>query len=271
MANVTINDSGFDIEKESKIFELVQRKSKAYAASNLTPKDFQGNVSNCIIAIEMSIRMNMDPMMVMQNMYIVHGKPSWSSMFIIACINSCGRFTPLIFKYSGEGDDYQCIAVSTDKKSGQKLESVPVNIGMAKSEGWFSKNGSKWKTMPNIMLQYRAASFFGRAYAPEVLLGLKSNDEIIDIEGGKFEKNNRKINIINNDSREDATERKTIEIKYLRSDIIDKCKESEINTTDFAGFMDFKSFQTVEEWQNVVDNFDMYKTDYIKAIVTDEE
>ena len=53
---------------------------------------------------------------------------------------------------------------------------------MAKDEGWSTKNGSKWKTMPEQMLRYRSASFFGRIYAPEILMGFKTTDEVEDMQ-----------------------------------------------------------------------------------------
>ena len=52
---------------------------------------------------------------------------------------------------------------------------------MAKAEGWLTKTGSKWQTMPELMLKYRAAAFFGRLYAPEVLMGMQTAEEVIDI------------------------------------------------------------------------------------------
>jgi hypothetical protein len=52
---------------------------------------------------------------------------------------------------------------------------------MAKAEGWLTKTGSKWITMPELMLKYRAAAFFGRLYAPEVLMGMQTSEEVIDI------------------------------------------------------------------------------------------
>ena len=162
-------------------FELVQRKAKAYASSTLVPDQFRNNMSNCVIAMEMAQRLDMQPLMVMQNMYIVHGKPAFSSTFIIACINASGRFSPLRFKYIGEGDDRSCVAYCKDKQSGDTLESIPVSIAMAKKEGWAGKRGSKWDTMPDLMLQYRAATFFGRAYAPDYLMGLHTKEEIQDV------------------------------------------------------------------------------------------
>lgn len=161
-------------------FESAQRMATALSKSNLVPKEYVGNMPNALVALEVAQRIGASPLMVMQNLYIVHGRPSWSSQFIIAAINSCGRFKPLRFDITGEGDDRTCIAWTEDN-SGYRLESPPVSIGMAKKEGWYSKNGSKWQTMPELMLRYRSASFFGRLYAPDVLMGMYSEDEVRDM------------------------------------------------------------------------------------------
>jgi len=168
------------ISSSQQSFELMQRKAKAYATSDIVPPQFR-NVSNCIVALEMAQRMDMNPLMLMQNSYVIHGKLGWSSAFIIARINSCGKFTHLRYRREGEGDSRSCIAYANDKSTGEELESVKVTMAMAKAEGCLSKAGSKWKTMPDLMLQYRAASFFGRAYAAEMLLGMQSVDELSDV------------------------------------------------------------------------------------------
>lgn len=98
-------------------FELMQRGATLLAASTIVPvqycylvqkKDKYGKVtsektntaaqSNCVIALNMAQRMGADPLMIMQNLYIVEGRPAWSSQFIIASINACGKYSPLRFK-----------------------------------------------------------------------------------------------------------------------------------------------------------------------------
>ena len=160
-------------------FEDAQRMVKALTSSNIVPKDYQGpnGVGNALIALEMSQRIGASPMAVMQNLYIIHGKPSWSSQFIIAALNSCGLFSPLRFEDNGES----CYAWAYDKDTGDKLTGPPVSMAMAKSEGWIDKSGSKWKTMPDLMRRYRSAAFFGRLYAPHILVGMHSTDEHEDI------------------------------------------------------------------------------------------
>lgn len=211
-------------------FELMQRGARLLASGTLVPSAYRlviekydryGNVtesrenpaalSNCVVALNMAIRMNADPVMVMQNLHIIEGRPSWSSPWIIAQINNCGRFSPLRFEMKPLGkrtiehvgfewrkegqatkatrhevrtqveiDDIQCIAWVVEKGTGERLESSPISIGLAVMEGWYTKNGSKWKTMPDQMLRYRSAAFFGRIYAPELLMGLPTKDELED-------------------------------------------------------------------------------------------
>ena len=163
-------------------FESAQRMALALVSSNIVPEQYRGkdNIGNAIVALEMAQRIGASPLAVMQNLNIIHGRPSWSSTFIIAALNSCGRFAPIRFEVTGEGDDRSCIAWTTDK-TGERLEGPPASIAMAKAEGWFAKNGSKWKTMPELMLRYRAAAFFGRLYAPDVLNGMHATEEVEDI------------------------------------------------------------------------------------------
>lgn len=163
-------------------FNLIQRIAQALSKSTMVPKEFQGNLPNCIVALNMAQRIGADPLMVMQNLYIVHGKPSWSSQFLIATFNSCGRFSSLRYRWSGTPgkDDYGCQAYAVELSSGEVLEGALVTVDIAKKEGWFSKTGSKWQTMPAQMLMYRAASWFVRAYAPELAMGLHTRDEVED-------------------------------------------------------------------------------------------
>jgi hypothetical protein len=164
-------------------FELAQRMAKSLSASTLVPQAFQGNLPNCLIALELSSRIGASPLMVMQNLDVIHGRPSWRSQFLIATVNACGRFTPL--RFESDSDDAKpptrMRGIATDRESGEVCKGPWVSLEMAAAEGWSSKNGSKWKTMPELMLSYRAAAFWTRIYAPELSLGLKTADEVIDI------------------------------------------------------------------------------------------
>lgn len=164
-------------------FEMLQRAAKLLASSTLVPKEFQNNLPNCVIALNMANRIGADPLLVMQNLYLVHGRPGWSSQFLIATFNQCGRFSAMRFEFSGEEGkaDRTCRAWATEKSTGERIQGTRITMAMAKSEGWSTKAGSKWLTMPEQMLQYRAASFLVRAFAPELSMGLKTQDELQDM------------------------------------------------------------------------------------------
>ena len=126
--------------------------------------------------------MRVSPLLVAQNLYIVRGKPGWSGSFAISAINNCGKFSPLDFVYTKNGGG-GCYAQATRLSDGKLLKGTEITLDMAKNEGWSTKPGSKWLTMSEQMLAYRAGSFFARAYCPEVLLGVQTIDEIQDVNG----------------------------------------------------------------------------------------
>lgn len=188
-------------------FEDAQRMAKSVCASSIIPAVYQGeqNIPNVLVALELSRRCGISPLAVMQNLHVIQGRPSWSSAFVIASINSCGKFSPLRFRlsdlgvknieyeiWSGPRDarkklkeqinirNVECVAMAHDISTGEMLEGPAVSIEMAVHEGWYTKTDSKWKTMPDLMLRYRAAAFFGRLYVPELLLGMSSQEEIED-------------------------------------------------------------------------------------------
>lgn len=173
---VLVNPSGslfFDIDK----FEHAQRVAKVLATSTLVPEHFRNNLGNCVIALNYADRIKADPFMVLQNMYVVHGKPGIEAKLVIALVNQSGRFEPLEFKESKD----VCVAYAKEIKSGKVLEGPTITTEMVKAEGWLDKPGSKWKTMPQIMFRYRAATFFARTYCPEVLLGMQTKEELEDV------------------------------------------------------------------------------------------
>jgi hypothetical protein len=166
-------------------FELEQRQARLFSRSTLVPAQYQGedNLGNCLIALNMAQRIGADPLMVMQNLYLVQGKPGWSGQFLIATFNQCGRFSAMRFEWHGkQGEkDWGCRAYAIEKATGETIRGAWVTWKMVEAEGWSKKSGSKWLTMPEQMFHYRAAAFLVRAYAPEIAMGLQTVEEIGDV------------------------------------------------------------------------------------------
>ncbi len=156
---------------------------KSLANSTLVPKEYQGNVDNVMIAIDVAQRIGASPFAVMQNLDIIHGRPSWRATFLIATVNASKRFTPLRFRFEGErgSPEWGCRAYATCLETDTECEGTLITMQMAKAEGWSTKSGSKWLTMPEQMLRYRAAAFWQRVYCPELSLGIHTTDEVDDM------------------------------------------------------------------------------------------
>ena len=169
------------IADELASFELDQRKATMLSKSTLVPKEFQNNISNCAIGLNMAKRLGADAFMVLQNIDIIHGRPSFRATFLIAMVNASGRFSPLQFRMSGEADTRSCVAWAKAKESGEVIDGPEITMAMAKAEGWSTKAGSKWLTMPELMLRYRAAAFFARLYVSDLCLGMYTPEEVEDM------------------------------------------------------------------------------------------
>ena len=170
---------------DSKLMTQAFKMARFLSTSAFVPDQYRNAPENCIVAIDIANRMGIAPLMVMQNLYVVKGKPSWSGSFCAAAINGSGRFTPLEFIFVGEPGlpSYGCYAVAKRISSGVRCESETITMAMAAAEGWLSKPGSKWKTMPKQMMMYRAAACFARAYCSDILLGLPTYEEVQDVKG----------------------------------------------------------------------------------------
>lgn len=188
------------------LFSQLQRGAALLASSKLVPDRFRNDVPSCFIALELAARMKMDPIMLMQRAYVVHGKPGFEAQFVISLVNSSGRFRdPLDWEMSGEGRDRKAICF-THRHDGRRVQ-AEVTMAMADAEGWTSKKDSKWKTLPDLMLMYRSAAFFGRLHCPEVLMGMSTVEELEDVGPSKDKDFKPTTRVINPD--EDVSVQKT--------------------------------------------------------------
>lgn len=174
--------SAITMWNDPKIMNMSFRTAKMLSCSGLVPESYRNSPENCLVAIDLANRLGMSPIMVMQNLYIVKGKPSWSGSFCAAAVNGCGRFTPLEFVFTGEAGtpSFGCYAYARRRYNNAVCVSDTVTMQMAEAEGWLGKPGSKWQTMPVQMMQYRAAAFFARVHCPDVLLGISTYEDVQD-------------------------------------------------------------------------------------------
>ena len=174
--------SGLNMFANQDSFNTGYKMAQILSASTIVPDTFKGNVGNVMIAIDLAQRIQTNPLMIMQNLSVVYGMPSFSAKFLIACINASGLFaTPLRYEFVGEQgkDDWGCYAYAIDKQ-GEVLKGSTVTIHQAKVKGWYDKKGSNWLADPEQMLRYRAATRFQNAYCPEITCGLAIKEDLED-------------------------------------------------------------------------------------------
>lgn len=174
--------AALNVWQDKRAFDQVARVAAMLAKCSIVPQAYQGKPEDCFIAVEMAARMNTSPLFIMQNLYVVKGKPSWAGQACMAMINACGKFRNVKHVYTGtKGTDTRgCYMTAVRIADGETVNGTEVTMKMAKDEGWIAN--SKWRNMPEQMLGYRAASFFARMYCPEALMGLQTYEEVIDAE-----------------------------------------------------------------------------------------
>lgn len=180
---------GLDIFTDINAFEEAQRVAKALMSADVCPTQYRQSVGNTLIALELSQRTKASVLAVMQSLVVVHGRPTWESKFLIGCVNTSGKFSPLRYEMFGEEgqDSWGCRAWAYDLRTDEKLIGPKVTVAMAKAEGWYNRKSrdgrpaSKWPTMTELMLRYRSASFWVRQFAPEISLGMQTSEEAYEV------------------------------------------------------------------------------------------
>lgn len=164
------------------MFKTAQRMAQLLMASEIAPQNYRGKLSDCVIAIDMANRMGVSPIVIMQNSQIVQGNFAWKGTACKAMIDGCGKYRKSYYVEVGtRGEDSWGYYLEAVDKEDKIVKGVTVDIAMAKSEGWYGKSGSKWKTMPELMLKYRAAAFFFRTECASLAMGFLTAEEQEDI------------------------------------------------------------------------------------------
>ena len=178
-APITQQSSALDFLTDASAFEHIWRVATAFSGSKMVPQHFQGKPQDTFVAIQMALQLQINPLLCLQNVAVINGRPSFSAQFMIGLANSRGPFAgPLTWHTEGKGDDLSVTCQATLAATGEVV-SVNVSMEMAKADGW-TKN-AKYRSIPEQMLRYRSATWLIRLYCPEVTCGMQSSDELKDI------------------------------------------------------------------------------------------
>jgi hypothetical protein len=165
------------------VMKMLLQCTELFAEADIIPVHYRRKKSEIFIAVQTAHRMNLDPMMVMQGTYVIHGKLGMVSSFAISLANSSGLLKGGIsYDITGAGKDLAVTAKATTKADGKEI-SFTVSMQAARDEGW-TKN-SKYQSLPELMLRYRAATLLIRTHIPQVLNGMHMTEELQDVQAAK--------------------------------------------------------------------------------------
>ena len=155
------------------------RIATGFSKTKLVPAHFQGHPEDCMIAIDLAERLNCPPLMVMQNIYVVGGRPGFSVEFLTALTILRGSFsTPITYSTSGTLNDGTLAVTAKTRLANGAEVSATVTLAEARADGW--DRNPKYKSMPEHMLTKRAAGRLISLYAPDVKLGMPTIEEAQD-------------------------------------------------------------------------------------------
>ncbi len=171
------------VEAEITGFEMKPRTLKEamdfcdlMANSDLVPKDYRGKPGNIMVAIQMGSELGMTPMRALRSIAVINGRASqWGDDMLAMVLASP------VCEYVHEDEcTEECGVCEGKRKDDPKPHRVTFSLADAKRAGLLGKQGP-WQTNTKRMLQLRARGFCLRDKFPDVLAGLVSVEEALDL------------------------------------------------------------------------------------------
>lgn len=179
---------------EESAFQLEMRQAKSLAASPFLPeaigayKDGNGNnrtnhegrIAAAWGVLRYARLLGVDPYVVAQQIYVVHGRVSFSTSFLVGLLNARGNLRKHVdWTTTGTGNDLSVTCSATGQDEIERT--VTMTIREANTWGWTGKNSAAWKADPALMLAYRTASKLIRLYFSDAVFGFLSQEEAVDM------------------------------------------------------------------------------------------
>lgn len=166
---------GFDLTPTS----LAEAKELAtlMANSDLVPKDYKNKAGNVLIAVQMGAEVGLQPMAALQNIAVINGRPTIWGDALIALL----RAHPLCVWWE-EGYDHEAKAgwARSQRRGDRAPREYVFSMEDAKRAKLIGKAGP-WTEYPTRMCMLRARGFLARDLYADVLKGLSTAEEAMDV------------------------------------------------------------------------------------------
>ncbi len=183
---VQVKPGGVQIETAEQQISYAQLMAKDSMA---LPAHLRGNAPTCLAVLDLSLRWGFSPWQVARQTYIVNGQFSFMSQLIHAVIL---KFAPIEFRprgqygYIDDSGDFvedkaaelqirRCRVYTRVKGEMDDLEYITPPLGKITP-----KNSPLWGSDPDLQLFYMATTRLSRKHFPDILMGIYSEQEIMD-------------------------------------------------------------------------------------------
>jgi hypothetical protein len=143
------------------------------------PKHLHGKPSDCLAITLQAMRWKMDPYIVAGKTHVVNGNLGYEAQLVVAVLKSSGAIKGRPhYEYQGDGPALSCRAGFIPAGEHEVVWTEWLSIGAIKV-----KNSPLWATNPKQQFGYLQARNWARLYAPDALLGVYTDDELLDSAG----------------------------------------------------------------------------------------
>jgi hypothetical protein len=175
LTTTTSNNQALAFLHDGAALDHRYRLAKAFSMSGMVPGHFQGKPEACLVAMLYAEQLGEHPMLLFQEMSVINGRPNTSARFAISRANKSGLLQGAItWQSKGQGDALEVTATATMRDTGEVITAT-VTMKEATADGW--TRNPKYRSIPEQMLRWRAATRLINLYMPEVLFGLGVREE----------------------------------------------------------------------------------------------
>jgi hypothetical protein len=154
--------------------QAANQLAKALCTTTFAPKHFRDNPGDTTAAIIAGDELGLSPLASMRSLYVIHGTPAMYAKTMVALVQSHGHQVWT----EKTGDDE--VVVCGQRRGSTRVERASWTIARAKKAGYTSN--AKYTSNPQQMLYAKAASEVCNKVAADVLLGIGSTVEDMELE-----------------------------------------------------------------------------------------
>jgi hypothetical protein len=139
------------------------RYAEALSGASLLPESYRGKPANLLLALEYGAALGIAPMVAVQEIHVIKGKPTLSALLRAALVRRAGH----TLRVTGDATTATCDIIRADDPD--FTFTTTWTLDRARAAGLLSNDS--WRKYPDNMLKARAISECARNACPDVIAG----------------------------------------------------------------------------------------------------